>query len=50
MSEICRGYHLGSQTSSKFIAQRWDQYWDIPLSEIRTNLGLQIEASTAKQK
>lgn len=44
MSEVIRGYNLGSQTSGKFIAQKWDQYWDVQLSEIRANLGMEIEA------
>lgn len=40
MSEISRGYRLGSQTSGKFIAQKWDQYWDVQISEIRASLGM----------
>lgn len=40
MSEVCRGYNLGCQTPGKFIAQRWDEYWDVQLSEIRVNLGM----------
>jgi ubiquinone biosynthesis protein COQ4 len=42
MAEIARGYRLGSHTSSKFIAQKWDQFWDIPVNEIRTQLGMNI--------
>jgi ubiquinone biosynthesis protein COQ4 len=41
MSEITRGYNLGSHTPGKFMAQKWDKYWDVPLSEIRANLGMQ---------
>ncbi|WP_414548881.1 Coq4 family protein [Anabaena sp. CCY 0017] len=40
MSEISRGYNLGSQTSAKFIAQKWDKYWDVQISDIRANLGM----------
>jgi ubiquinone biosynthesis protein COQ4 len=40
MTEISRGYSLGSQTPGKLIAQKWDQLWDVQVSEIRENLGL----------
>ncbi|MDB9374817.1 Coq4 family protein [Nodularia sphaerocarpa] len=40
MSEICRAYHLGSETPGKFIAQKWDQYWDVQVSDIREKLGM----------
>ncbi|MEA5514248.1 hypothetical protein VB654_09380, partial [Nodularia sp. UHCC 0506] len=47
MSEISRAYHLGSQTSGKFIAQKWDQYWDVQISEIRANLGMEAILSNS---
>jgi ubiquinone biosynthesis protein COQ4 len=40
MMEISRGYYLGSHTPSKFISQKWDQFWNVPISEIRAQLGL----------
>ncbi|WP_071187844.1 Coq4 family protein [Trichormus sp. NMC-1] len=40
MSEISRGYYLGSHTRGKFIAQKWDQFWDIPVMTIRAQLGM----------
>ncbi|MDB9339549.1 Coq4 family protein [Nodularia spumigena CS-586/05] len=40
MSEISRGYNLGSQTQGKLIAQKWDKYWDVQVSDIRANLGM----------
>lgn len=40
MTEIARGYRLGSQTPGKLIAQKWDQFWDVQVSEIRTRLGM----------
>ncbi|QLE55843.1 Coq4 family protein [Nostoc sp. TCL26-01] len=40
MTEIARGYSLGSHTPEKFIAQKWDQLWDVPVSEIRSRLGM----------
>ncbi|MGM3308656.1 Coq4 family protein [Anabaena sp. WFMT] len=40
MTEISRGYRLGSHTPSKLIAQKWDQFWDVPVMEIRTQLGM----------
>jgi ubiquinone biosynthesis protein Coq4 len=40
MSEICRGYNLGCQTPDKFIAQKWDQYWDLQVGDIRGKLGM----------
>jgi ubiquinone biosynthesis protein COQ4 len=40
MTEISRGYYLGSHTPSKFIAQKWDQFWDIPVMTIRAQLGM----------
>lgn len=43
MTEIARGYRLGSHTPGKLIAQRWDQFWDVPVSEIRANLGMVTE-------
>ena len=46
MSEISRGYNLGSQTTGKFIAQRWDKYWDVQVSDIRANLGMKAMFSS----
>lgn len=40
MSEISRGYNLGCQTPGMLIAQKWDQYWDVQLSDIRAHLGM----------
>ncbi|MBC1224017.1 hypothetical protein GNF10_29010 [Nostoc sp. UCD121] len=40
MTEISHGYKLGSQTTGKFIAQKWDQLWDVQVSEIRKRLGV----------
>ncbi|MBH8573414.1 hypothetical protein I8752_10380 [Nostocaceae cyanobacterium CENA369] len=40
MTEISRGYSLGSHTPGKLIAQKWDRFWDVQLSEIRAHLGL----------
>jgi len=40
MTEISRGYRLGSHTPGKFIAQKWDQFWDIPVIKIRAQLGM----------
>ncbi|MBD2691835.1 Coq4 family protein [Anabaena catenula] len=40
MTEISRGYRLGSHTPSKLIAQKWDQFWDIPVIKIRAQLGM----------
>jgi ubiquinone biosynthesis protein COQ4 len=40
MLEIARGYNLGSHTPGKLIAQKWDQLWDVQVSEIRANLGM----------
>ncbi|MBD2567602.1 Coq4 family protein [Anabaena lutea] len=40
MTEISRGYYLGSHTPGKFIAQKWDQFWDIPVIKIRAQLGM----------
>ncbi|WP_414528033.1 Coq4 family protein [Nodularia chucula] len=42
MVEIFRGYNLGSQTPSKFIAQKWDQYWDMQLCDVREKLGMKF--------
>ncbi|MGJ5629234.1 Coq4 family protein [Nostoc sp. CALU 1950] len=40
MTEISRGYKVGSHTPGKFIGQKWDQLWDVPVSEIREHLGV----------
>jgi len=40
MTQIARGYRLGSQTPGKLIAQKWDQFWDVQVSEIRARLGM----------
>ncbi|WP_353929994.1 Coq4 family protein [Okeanomitos corallinicola TIOX110] len=40
MAEISRGYHLGSHTPIKFITQKWDQFWNVPVTEIRAQLGM----------
>jgi len=40
MREIARGYRLGSHTPGKLIAQKWDQFWNVQLSEIRARLGI----------
>ncbi|WP_427162279.1 Coq4 family protein [Aliinostoc sp. HNIBRCY26] len=40
MTEIARGYRLGSQTQGKLIAQKWDQFWDVQVSKIRASLGM----------
>ncbi|ABA20085.1 conserved hypothetical protein [Trichormus variabilis ATCC 29413] len=46
MAEIARGYSLGSHTPRKLIAQKWDQFWDVPVIEIRECLGI----NTVKQR
>ncbi|MDP5015922.1 MAG: Coq4 family protein, partial [Dolichospermum sp.] len=38
MTEIARGYSLGSHTSVKLISKKWDQFWNVPISEIRAQL------------
>ncbi|WP_341531474.1 Coq4 family protein (plasmid) [Nostoc sp. UHCC 0302] len=40
MIEIARGYKLGSQTPGKLIAQKWDQFWNVQMSEVRASLGM----------
>jgi ubiquinone biosynthesis protein COQ4 len=40
MAEISRGYRVGSHTPGKLIAQKWDQLWDVQVSEIRERLGV----------
>ena len=40
MTEISRGYRVGSHTPGKLIAQKWDQLWDVQVSEIRERLGV----------
>ncbi|MBE8987460.1 Coq4 family protein [Nostoc sp. LEGE 12450] len=40
MTEISRGYRVGSHTPGKLIAQKWDQLWDVQVSEIREHLGM----------
>ncbi|MBE9248384.1 hypothetical protein IQ226_04065 [Dolichospermum sp. LEGE 00240] len=40
MTEISRGYYLGSHTPVKFISKKWDQFWNVPISELRTQLGI----------
>jgi ubiquinone biosynthesis protein Coq4 len=40
MTEISRGYYLGSHTPVKFISKKWDQFWNVPISELRTQLGM----------
>ena len=40
MTEISRGYRMGSHTPGKLIAQKWDQLWDVQVSEIREHLGV----------
>lgn len=40
MAEIARGYSLGLHTPGKLIAQKWDQFWDVQVSEIREQLGV----------
>ncbi|MBH8551282.1 hypothetical protein I8751_02560 [Nostocaceae cyanobacterium CENA357] len=47
MTEIARGYRLGSQTPGKFIAQKWDQLWDVPVNEIRGHLGVNYDLTTS---
>ncbi|TVP62847.1 MAG: hypothetical protein EA343_09950 [Nodularia sp. (in: Bacteria)] len=47
MSEISRGYNLGSQTPGKFIAQKWDKYWDVQISDIRASLGMKPSFSNS---
>lgn len=39
MSNISRGYHLGMRLSP-FIAVAWEEYWEEPLSLLRTRFGL----------
>jgi ubiquinone biosynthesis protein Coq4 len=48
MIEIARGYRLGSHTPGKFIAQRWDEFWDVPLGEIRALLGMGNSATVSE--
>ncbi|MBD2295735.1 hypothetical protein H6G06_20210 [Anabaena sphaerica FACHB-251] len=38
MMEISRGYSLGSHTPVKLISKKWDQFWNVPISEIRAQL------------
>ncbi|KGF72540.1 hypothetical protein DO97_07595 [Neosynechococcus sphagnicola sy1] len=40
MQEMSRAWDLGIQTPAKFIAQKWDQYLNLSLAEVRDILGI----------
>lgn len=40
MEETSRAWEMGTQTPAKFLAQKWDQYLDQPLTAVRDRLGI----------
>ncbi|MDG2989646.1 Coq4 family protein [Candidatus Synechococcus calcipolaris G9] len=40
MQETTRAWDMGTQTPAKFLAQKWDQYLDQPLTAVRDQLGI----------
>lgn len=40
MEETARAWEMGTQTPAKFLAQKWDQYLDQPLTTVRDRLGI----------
>jgi ubiquinone biosynthesis protein COQ4 len=46
MSCIARGYSLGL-TAKPFLAQKWEDHWDKPLAEWRTELGIPLTEAAA---
>ncbi|WP_416670711.1 Coq4 family protein [Egbenema bharatensis] len=43
MQMISRGYHLGLQ-AKPFLAQKWEEGWEKPLAEWRSELGIELRA------
>ncbi len=42
LSAIARGYRMGLN-AKPFLAQKWEEMWEKPLAELRTELGIDIE-------